>query len=94
MPAALHHQQTRVLLLPIIAIARYDTHYDTQAIIRYYGAIIAIIVFKLQMARLLFFIIALSPKRLLLHLWQYYYFTYCFRHILLLLLLLSYYYLH
>jgi hypothetical protein len=68
------HQQTGVLLLPIIAIAIYYTHYGT--IIRYYGAIIAIVV--LQMSRLLFFINALSPKRLLLHLWQYYYFTYCF----------------
>ena len=74
------HQQTGGLLLPIIAISIYYTHYGT--IIRYYGAIIAIIV--LQMSRLLFTIIALSPKRLLLHLWQYYYFTYCFLHTLLL----------
>ena len=85
------HKQTWVLFLPIIAISiYYTTHYGT--IIRYYGAIIAIIV--LQMSRLLFTIIALSPKRLLLHLWQYYYFTYCFWYILLLLLLLSHYYLH
>ena len=82
--AAGGHQQTGVLLLPIIAISIYYTHYGT--IIRYYGAIIAIIV--LQMSRLLFTIIALSPKRLLLHLWQYYYFTYCSRHILLLQLVL------
>ena len=39
------HQQTGVLLLPIIAISIYYTHYGT--IIRYYGAIIAIIVLQL-----------------------------------------------
>ncbi len=44
------HQQleTGMLLLPIIAISIYYTHYGT--IIRYYGAIIAIIV--MQMSRL------------------------------------------
>ncbi len=45
----------------------------------------------LQMSRLLFFIISLSPKWLLFHLWHFYYFTYFYPHRLLLLLHLSHY---
>ena len=82
------HQQTGVLLFHIIFISLYYTHYDT--IIFHYDTIISLIF--LQMSRLLFFIISLSQKGLLFHLWHFYYFTYFYQHTILLLLQLSHYY--
>ncbi len=52
------HQQIGVLLYQIIFISLYYTHYDT--IICHYDTIMSLIF--LQMSRLLFFIISLSPK--------------------------------
>jgi hypothetical protein len=76
------HQQTGVLLFNIIFISLNYTYYDT--IIYHYDTIISLIF--LQRSRLLFFIISLSQKGLLFHLWQFYYFTYfininyCYHH--------------
>ena len=59
-----HDSRCGVLLCHIIFILIYYIHYDT--IMSYYDTIISLIF--LQMSGLLFFIISLSPKRLLFHL--------------------------
>jgi hypothetical protein len=64
-----------VLLYHIIFIPLYYTHYDT--ITCHFDTIISLNF--LQMSRLLFFIISLTPKRLLFHLWHFCYITYFIR---------------